>query len=123
MIRFDVSRFGFDFSCAAKTQTGQPHEPMMESPEVLREPAIAVPQSRRTVEEVSDADTPRSATLPQAVAATTPHHNIATPHIMANGSGAGAMEDDSDDAAPRGCLLYTSPSPRDGLLARMPSSA
>ena len=23
----------------------------------------------------------------------------------------------------RGCLLYTSPSPRDGLLARMPSSA
>ena len=86
---------------------------MMESPEVLREPAVAVPQSqsrrsdgtqsaarpRFTVEEVSD-DTPRS-TLPQAVAATTPHHNIATPHIMANGSGAGAMEDDSDDAAPR----------------------
>src|SRR5665647_1385425 len=25
--------------------------------------------------------------------------------------------------APRGCLLYTSPSPRDGLLSRMPSSA
>src|SRR5665647_3614533 len=24
---------------------------------------------------------------------------------------------------PKGCLLYTSPSPRDGLLARMPSSA
>ena len=23
----------------------------------------------------------------------------------------------------KGCLLYTSPSPRDGLLARMPSSA
>ena len=23
----------------------------------------------------------------------------------------------------RGCLLYTSPSPRDGLLSRMPSSA
>ena len=71
---------------------------MMESPEVLREPAIAVPQSRRTVEEVSDADTPRSATLPQAVAATTPHHTIATPHHTS--SGAGAMEDDSDDAAP-----------------------
>ena len=46
-IRFDVKRFGFYFSCAAKTQTGQPHEPMMESPEVLREPAIAVPQSHR----------------------------------------------------------------------------
>ena len=27
------------------------------------------------------------------------------------------------DAIMRGCLLYTSPSPRDGLLSRMPSSA
>ena len=26
-------------------------------------------------------------------------------------------------AAKKGCLLYTSPSPRDGLLSRMPSSA
>ena len=26
-------------------------------------------------------------------------------------------------AEPRPCLLYTSPSPRDGLLSRMPSSA
>ena len=26
-------------------------------------------------------------------------------------------------ASPMGCLLYTSPSPRDGLLSRMPSSA
>ena len=26
-------------------------------------------------------------------------------------------------ADPQGCLLYTSPSPRDGLLSRMPSSA
>ena len=25
--------------------------------------------------------------------------------------------------APKACLLYTSPSPRDGLLSRMPSSA
>ena len=36
----------------------------------------------------------------------------------------GRMEDDtvfSDD--PVDCLLYTSPSPRDGLLSRMPSSA
>ena len=30
---------------------------------------------------------------------------------------------DHDDAALIGCLLYTSPSPRDGLLSRMPSSA
>ena len=27
------------------------------------------------------------------------------------------------DMVVRGCLLYTSPSPRDGLLSRMPSSA
>ena len=27
------------------------------------------------------------------------------------------------DGAPAICLLYTSPSPRDGLLSRMPSSA
>ena len=28
-----------------------------------------------------------------------------------------------DVSIPKGCLLYTSPSPRDGLLSRMPSSA
>ena len=28
-----------------------------------------------------------------------------------------------DDAVTYTCLLYTSPSPRDGLLSRMPSSA
>ena len=31
------------------------------------------------------------------------------------------LKDDSSE--PRSCLLYTSPSPRDGLLSRMPSSA
>ena len=30
---------------------------------------------------------------------------------------------DSDDDGVSDCLLYTSPSPRDGLLSRMPSSA
>ena len=29
----------------------------------------------------------------------------------------------SDGEFSKGCLLYTSPSPRDGLLSRMPSSA
>ena len=29
----------------------------------------------------------------------------------------------SSSGMARGCLLYTSPSPRDGLLSRMPSSA
>ena len=28
-----------------------------------------------------------------------------------------------NEAEAKGCLLYTSPSPRDGLLSRMPSSA
>ena len=32
-------------------------------------------------------------------------------------------EDELDPALITGCLLYTSPSPRDGLLSRMPSSA
>ena len=30
---------------------------------------------------------------------------------------------DDGDVIVKGCLLYTSPSPRDGLLSRMPSSA
>ena len=34
-----------------------------------------------------------------------------------------AQAADSDARRNRGCLLYTSPSPRDGLLSRMPSSA
>ena len=40
-------------------------------------------------------------------------------------TGAAAREDGvgTGMAIPRGCLLYTSPSPRDGLLSRMPSSA
>ena len=34
-----------------------------------------------------------------------------------------ADNDAADNDANRACLLYTSPSPRDGLLSRMPSSA
>ena len=34
-----------------------------------------------------------------------------------------AFEKISNDADVQVCLLYTSPSPRDGLLSRMPSSA
>ena len=33
------------------------------------------------------------------------------------------LEKQSDESTPDPCLLYTSPSPRDGLLSRMPSSA
>ena len=32
-------------------------------------------------------------------------------------------DDNIEDYEYEGCLLYTSPSPRDGLLSRMPSSA
>ena len=39
-----------------------------------------------------------------------------TPHIVCDGA-AEAIE------FYKNCLLYTSPSPRDGLLSRMPSSA
>ena len=34
-----------------------------------------------------------------------------------------AMEDDAMEDEESGCLLYTSPSPRDATLSRMPSSA
>ena len=33
------------------------------------------------------------------------------------------IQDPTGNSALRSCLLYTSPSPRDGLLSRMPSSA
>ena len=35
----------------------------------------------------------------------------------------GMTDHDSSTDIPQVCLLYTSPSPRDGLLSRMPSSA
>ena len=43
-----------------------------------------------------------------------------------DGSGQSLTFDGNSDLQPDwiwGCLLYTSPSPRDGLLSRMPSSA
>ena len=44
------------------------------------------------------------------------------PH-MKNWKGRGAEFTPSNVSVKDGCLLYTSPSPRDGLLSRMPSSA
>ena len=50
---------------------------------------------------------------------------IDTDNLMARtqerGGNVGA--DKAGDARDKICLLYTSPSPRDGLLSRMPSSA
>ena len=40
-------------------------------------------------------------------------------HLMTNPS----IILSNGNEVPEGCLLYTSPSPRDGLLSRMPSSA
>ena len=48
------------------------------------------------------------------------------PYAMGNfapGTGAGFLTSFGLDLLSRTCLLYTSPSPRDGLLSRMPSSA
>src|SRR5664279_5180818 len=42
---------------------------------------------------------------------------VATPHAALGAHQTGARQRQED------CLLYTSPSPRDGLLSRMPSSA
>ena len=39
------------------------------------------------------------------------------------GGGAAPAPAKAEPKAPKACLLYTSPSPRDGLLSRMPSSA
>ena len=35
----------------------------------------------------------------------------------------GSNAEGTDEKSQKSCLLYTSPSPRDGLLSRMPSSA
>ena len=43
--------------------------------------------------------------------------------VIALGKAAGAMAVAVRNRGYDGCLLYTSPSPRDGLLSRMPSSA
>ena len=43
--------------------------------------------------------------------------------IMHSNSASVRVRSDSTTNSRKGCLLYTSPSPRDGLLSRMPSSA
>ena len=42
---------------------------------------------------------------------------------LITGAAKGLGESDARLFVKEGCLLYTSPSPRDGLLSRMPSSA
>ena len=54
--------------------------------------------------------------------------NIITAHCPNTGSMMGLLGKNNDawilkNDDPKSCLLYTSPSPRDGLLSRMPSSA
>ena len=61
---------------------------------------------------------PPSKTPGQMFAGGTPNFNEATGQPASGGKGGGAQTPPS-----MACLLYTSPSPRDGLLSRMPSSA
>ena len=50
--------------------------------------------------------------------------DIGDPHYFGRGAGIAVRKGDSANLARlNACLLYTSPSPRDGLLSRMPSSA
>ena len=49
-------------------------------------------------------------------AGTLPRSLVNIPYILVD-------QFNSDHMTPMSCLLYTSPSPRDGLLSRMPSSA
>ena len=49
-------------------------------------------------------------------------HQTTSDVLVITGSGTAAMEAGIINTLSR-CLLYTSPSPRDGLLSRMPSSA
>ena len=46
-----------------------------------------------------------------------------TPDLMVTNFGADVLYRNRGDGSFEACLLYTSPSPRDGLLSRMPSSA
>ena len=48
--------------------------------------------------------------------------SISAPNVVLNTIVAEAFEEACDELE-KACLLYTSPSPRDGLLSRMPSSA
>src|SRR5665647_3376292 len=52
-----------------------------------------------------------------------PSVRTATIHDPVAARGGGGKVVDGGGAHTRDCLLYTSPSPRDGLLSRMPSSA
>ena len=47
-----------------------------------------------------------------------PNYKIGIMHLAA-----GIWKDDKDMRLDKSCLLYTSPSPRDATLSRMPSSA
>ena len=50
-------------------------------------------------------------------------HNIITSYYEQNQAAALAVEKQVIDLIYSNCLLYTSPSPRDATLSRMPSSA
>ena len=66
-------------------------------------------------------------TLSEAIDGSCEHYKIVFGIILGSGCGGGLVVDKKIVTGTNGlggdCLLYTSPSPRDGLLSRMPSSA
>ena len=51
------------------------------------------------------------------------HAHVYAESVRRGGTLVSARVEDSEATRIQACLLYTSPSPRDGLLSRMPSSA
>ena len=51
------------------------------------------------------------------------HRHVDALIVRKNPKGYGTKEVIEGNKPPKGCLLYTSPSPRDATLSRMPSSA
>ena len=76
------------------------------------EEPVVPPSSPAPVEVPADPDPPRK------------DRKRRPPSSYSSDSVSYSTEDDTEDEeSPSRCLLYTSPSPRDGLLSRMPSSA
>ena len=88
---------------------------------LLDPPSVDAEHSRRTLEE-SEMRAVCSLGLPEAVwASRDPDGAVAFLKLALEKTAAIGAE--ALSGVVYGCLLYTSPSPRDGLLSRMPSSA
>ena len=102
---------GYAFSAIVKQMNYQPSRPVNELLNPFHEPA----QSQRNIESSSFKST--SSKVHKKT-----ESNIIEARHPREFSGNNGLEIDKDQIYIP-CLLYTSPSPRDGLLSRMPSSA